>query len=95
MFRDLLEIIEIGFRRVITSRLFALAVIFILMFAGLAGRLFDLQIVHGEEYMSQYESKILRTTYTNGTRGNIYDRDGNVAINYLSVAQLIQLSNMI
>ena len=48
MFRDLLEIIEIGFRRVITSRLFALAVIFILMFAGLAGRLFDLQIVHGE-----------------------------------------------
>ena len=79
----------------ITSRLFALAVIFILMFAGLAGRLFDLQIVHGEEYMSQYESKILRTTYTNGTRGNIYDRDGNATIDYLSVAQVIQLSNMI
>ena len=91
MFRDLLEIIEIGFRRVITSRLFALAVIFILMFAGLAGRLCDLQIVHGEEYMSQYESKILRTTYTNGTRGNIYDRDGNVlARNELAYAVTIQ-----
>ena len=77
----------------ITSRLFALAVIFILMFAGLAGRLFDLQIVHGEEYMSQYESKILRTTYTNGTRGNIYDRDGNVlARNELAYAVTIHKS---
>ena len=73
MFRDLLELIQIGFKRILTSRIFALAVIFVCMFAGLVVRLFDLQIVQGEEYVKKYESKILRTAYTTGTRGNIYD----------------------
>lgn len=71
-----MEITQIAIKKVVTSRLFALAVIFSLMFAVLIGRLFDLQIVRGEEFMSRYESKILRTVYTTGTRGNIYDRNG-------------------
>ncbi len=91
MFRDLLELIHIGVKRVITSRIFALAVIFICMFAGLVVRLFDLQIVQGEEYMRKYESKILRTAYTTGTRGNIYDRNGVVlARNELAYSVTIQ-----
>ncbi|MCI9148092.1 MAG: penicillin-binding protein [Hungatella sp.] len=91
MFRDLLELIHIGIKRVITSRIFALAVIFICMFAGLVVRLFDLQIVQGEEYMRKYESKILRTAYTTGTRGNIYDRNGVVlARNELAYSVTIQ-----
>ncbi len=91
LFRDLLEIIQISVKRVITSRLFALAVIFIGLFATLVTRLFSLQIVHGEEYMKQYESKILKTTYTNGTRGNIYDCNGVVlARNELSYSVTIQ-----
>lgn len=91
MFRDLLEIVQIAIKKVITSRLFALAVIFILMFATLVGRLFNLQIVHGEEFMSDYESKILRTVYTTGTRGNIYDRNGSVlARNELAYSVTIQ-----
>ncbi|MCI8662677.1 MAG: penicillin-binding protein [Hungatella sp.] len=91
MFRDLLEITQIAIKRVITSRLFALAVIFCLMFAVLIGRLFDLQIVRGEEFMTQYESKILRTVYTTGTRGNIYDHNGVLlARNELAYSVTIQ-----
>ena len=87
----MLELIHIGVKRVITSRIFALAVIFICMFAGLVVRLFNLQIVQGEEYMRKYESKILRTAYTTGTRGNIYDRNGVVlARNELAYSVTIQ-----
>lgn len=91
MFRDLLEIVQIAIKKVITSRLFALGVIFIFMFGTLVGRLFELQIIHGEEYMSDYESKILRTVYTTGTRGNIYDKNGSVlARNELAYSVTIQ-----
>ena len=91
MFRDLLELIQIGLKRILTSRIFALAVIFVFMFAGLVVRLFDLQIVQGEEYVKKYESKILRTAYTTGTRGNIYDCNGVVlARNELAYSVTIQ-----
>lgn len=91
MFRDLLELIQTGVKRALTSRLFALAVMFICMFAGLVVRLFDLQIVRGEEFVKKYESKILRTSYATGTRGNIYDRNGAVlARNELAYAVTIQ-----
>jgi len=91
LFRDLLELIQIGLKRILTSRIFALAVIFVCMFAGLVVRLFDLQIVQGEEYVKKYESKILRTAYTTGTRGNIYDCNGVVlARNELAYSVTIQ-----
>ena len=91
MFRDLLELIQIGLKRLLTSRIFALAVIFVCMFAGLVVRLFDLQIVRGDEFVKKYESKILRTAYTTGTRGNIYDCNGMVlARNELAYAVTIQ-----
>ena len=86
-----MEIIEIAIKKVVTSRLFALAVIFSLMFMVLIGRLFNLQIVQGEEFMSKYESKILRTMYTTGTRGNIFDCNGVLlARNELAYSVTIQ-----
>jgi len=61
------------------------------MFAGLVVRLFDLQIVRGDEFVKKYESKILRTAYTTGTRGNIYDCNGVVlARNELAYSVTIQ-----
>ncbi len=78
MFRDILEIIWETLKRLVTSRVFMLFVIITGMFAVLAGRLFDLQIIHGEEYLTQYVSKTYETVYTPGTRGNIYDADGRV-----------------
>lgn len=91
MFRDLLELIQIGLKRLLTSRLFALAVIFVCMFSGLVVRLFNLQIVRGDEFVKKYESKILRTAYTTGSRGNIYDCNGTVlARNELAYSVTIQ-----
>ena len=78
MFRDLIEITQEFFKKILSSRLFALAVIFLCMFAALVGKLFDLQIIHGEETLNKYIQMTLRTVYTPGTRGNILDRNGKV-----------------
>lgn len=91
MFRDIFEVIKEYLGKVIGSRVFALAVIFTAMFGALAAKLFDMQIVHGEEYLSTYVSKIQKTVYTPGTRGNIYDCNGKVlAYNQLAYSVTIQ-----
>lgn len=91
MFRDILEILQEFFKRVLSSRIFALAVIFTGMFAMLVVKLFNLQIVNGEEYLTEYVSKTLKTVYTPGTRGNIYDCNGKVlAYNQLAYSVTIQ-----
>lgn len=78
LFKELLEIIWEMFKRLVTSRLFVLFLIFTGMFAVLVGKLFQLQIVDGEQYLNQYVSKTYETIYTPGTRGNIYDADGKL-----------------
>ena len=75
LFRDIIEIIRELFGKLLSSRLFALAVIFICMFMVLVGKLFDLQIIHGEEIQNKYIQKTLRTVYTPGNRGKILDRN--------------------
>ncbi len=44
MFDELLEIVREFFKKLFSSRLFALSVMFTLMFAGLVGKLFRMQI---------------------------------------------------
>lgn len=91
MFRDLVEIAQEVFKKILSSRLFALAVIFSCLFFVLVGKLFNLQILHGEEIQNKYIQKTLRTVYTPGTRGNIFDRNGNVlAYNKLAYSVTIQ-----
>ena len=41
-------------------------------------QLFNLQIVHGEEYLEQSSSRLTRETTILAARGNILDRNGNV-----------------
>ena len=41
-------------------------------------RIFDLQIVHGEEYLDSFETKIMKERTISGSRGCIYDRNGNL-----------------
>ncbi len=60
------------------SRLVVSAVAFCLMFAFLAHRCFDLQIIHGQEYLDNYKLQIEKIREVEGTRGVIYDRNGNV-----------------
>lgn len=54
-------------------------------------KLFVLQIVNGEDYLENYTLSITKPVITNGTRGNIYDRDGDVlATNRLAYSVQIE-----
>ena len=62
----------------ITSRLFVLVVVFFFLCGTLLYRVFDLQIVHGEEYMNNFKLKIRKERSIASTRGNIYDTNGEL-----------------
>jgi ABC-type sugar transport system ATPase subunit len=64
--------------KVAKSRIFVLCVVMILLSSTLIGRLFYLQIIKGEEYQDNYSLKIQKPRILNGSRGNIYDRNGNL-----------------
>ena len=51
MLKDLLEILRETAKKILGSRIFALALMFTGMFAILIFKLFDLQIVNGEKYL--------------------------------------------
>lgn len=69
----------------IKSRLIIPIIIFIIIGSVLVLRIFTLQIVQGEDYLKNYELKTMREKSIDGTRGNIYDRNGVLlAYNQLS-----------
>lgn len=74
LFKDIKEMIF----KVIKSRLFLLVLLFAAFFAVLIQRLFTLQIINGESYLENFTLKIKKETKIAGTRGNIYDRDGEL-----------------
>lgn len=58
---------------------------FLVMAAILLQRIFSLQIIHGQEYADNFSLQTTRERTLKSTRGNIYDRNGNVlASNELS-----------
>lgn len=63
---------------VIKSRGFVVIIAFGLLFSMLIYRVFDLQIVNGQKYLDDYKLLIQKTKELKGTRGRIYDRNGNV-----------------
>lgn len=91
MLKDFFHKLYDFLKRVLSSRIFALALVFTGMFLVLAAKLFDLQIVNGESYLEDYVQMIEKTVTTPGTRGNIYDRNGNLlAYNELAYAVTVQ-----
>ena len=75
----------------LTSRLLLLFIIFTAMGAVLVYRLFDLQIVNGESYLDNFRLMIEKVKTLEGTRGNIYDRNGNLlAYNELAYSVTIE-----
>lgn len=91
MFRDILERIKDGILQMFKSRLFVLIFVFCMMSVILVGRLFYLQIIKGENYLENYELTIRKTKEIPGTRGNIYDRNGNLlAYNELAYSVTIE-----
>lgn len=80
-----------NFLNMITSRLFFLFVVMAAISVVMIQRIFDLQIVHGEEYLDSFQLKIKKERTIPAARGNIYDRDGNLlAYNDLSYSVTIE-----
>ncbi len=71
------EILELVFN-FIKSRVFILSMLFLGLFSILVVRVFNLQIVNSEQYAVGYTQMSEKTRYFTGTRGNIYDADGNL-----------------
>lgn len=87
MFDDLGEIVK----SIIKSRLTVLMIVFGFMLAILVQRVFVLQVVKGKTYEENFTAKIEKTRTLASTRGNIYDRNGNLlAYNELAYAVTIE-----
>ncbi len=76
---------------IIKSRLFVTVIAFCVLFAILIQRVFYLQIVKGQYYLDNYKLQIRNTREVPGTRGNIYDRNGELlAYNELAYSVTIE-----
>ena len=72
-------------KKIQLKRTTILLIVFILMSFMLIRQLFQLQIIQGENYISEFQSRTTKTRVLKSTRGNIYDRNGTlVASNVLS-----------
>ena len=91
MFNDFSEILKEFLKKLLSSRLVILSVVVVGLYAILGMRLFKLQIIEGEQFQENYMAKTEKKISLTGTRGNIYDRNGNVlAYNKLSYNVTLQ-----
>ena len=75
----------------VTNRLVIFGALFLLLFSILTIRLFDLQIINGEEHLENFVLKSKKTITTQGSRGNIYDANGKLlAYNKLAYTVVIE-----
>ena len=94
MFRRIIDRIKEAVEYLMSSRLIVLIIVFCLTSSILIGRLFYLQIVRGEDYLENYELQIRKTRTVPGTRGNIFDRNGEV-IAYNELAYSVTIEDII
>ncbi len=88
---NLWDKIRYGISEIIKSRTFVAIIVFCIMSSILVQRVFYLQIVKGQEYADDYKLQIQKTKDIEGTRGNIYDRNGNlIAYNELAYSVTIE-----
>ncbi|TAH72187.1 MAG: peptidase [Anaerolineaceae bacterium] len=85
-----------GLKRIIKSRLFPIAFIYMVLFGVIINRLFVLQIVEGPIHAEEYEYRNTESREIKSTRGNIYDRNGMLlASNTLSYSVVMEDSSLI
>ena len=85
------ERIKSGIYELFQRRAVVTIIVFCIMFSILVGRLFQLQIVNGQSYLDDYILQIQKTRTIQGTRGNIYDRNGKLlAYNELAYSVTIE-----
>lgn len=80
--------------KIIKSRIFIVSLILIGLFSVLLYRIFDLQIVNENYYMSTYIQKAEKTLYKSGTRGKILDTNGKI-LAYDELAYVVTLEDKI
>lgn len=91
MLEDLLDIAKEAAKNLASSRIFALSLIFTIMFCVLILKLFNLQIIEGDQHQDDYIQKTKKEVDIPSTRGNIYDRNGKIlAYNELAYSVTIQ-----
>lgn len=79
------------FRNFLSNRRYVLLATAILFSTLLIGRVFTLQIINGADFQDNYRLKVERQEVIEGTRGNIYDRNGKIlAYNKLANAVTIE-----
>ena len=72
-------------KKIQLKRTTVVIIVFIVMAFILIRQIFELQIIQDENYISEFENRITKTRVLKSTRGNIYDRNGEmVASNILS-----------
>ena len=74
--QNLVDKIKEWIVKIVTSRLFVLWVVILVLFAFVLQHLFTMQIINGANYLKDYTYSIQKTIEIEGTRGNIYDRNG-------------------
>lgn len=85
MIKEILTSIKEIILDYVKHRLFPVTVVVIVLFSILVRRLFELQIIEGQEHMENFIYKSEKTLTVEGMRGNIYDRNGKLlAYNKLS-----------
>ena len=85
------ERVKKSFESILNTRMIILTVIFILAAGVLVYRIFSLQIVNGAYYLNDFQLRIERERTITSTRGNIYDRNGNLlAYNELAYSVTIE-----
>ncbi|HHT97634.1 MAG TPA: hypothetical protein GXZ90_07045 [Clostridiales bacterium] len=92
----MLDIILDKIKKIVLSRLFPIALIYLFLLFLIINRLFVLQIVQGTTHETEFEFKTNKSRDLKSTRGNIYDRDGNLlAYNELSFSVIMDDSTLI
>lgn len=88
---NLWEQIKNRIAEIVQSRIFVMIILFCITTGLLVQRVFYLQIVKGQEYFDNYKLQIQKTKDVEGTRGNIYDRNGKlIAYNELAFSVTIE-----
>ncbi len=78
----------------ITSRMTVLTVFFLILGSILAYRCFDLQIVHGQEYLDEFILQTEKTRDISSARGSVYDCNG-VLLAYDELAYSVKIEDVI
>lgn len=90
--KELLRAMQEYIIEYISHRLFIISIIMFILFSILIGRLFQLQIVEGEEHLNNFTYKSKKTLTVEASRGNIFDCNGNL-LAYNQLAYSVTFEN--